>query len=110
MTELGLLSRCANVGRQALRITCAKRVDVEPAAPRVTCIHRQLERPATRPDVHEDALDTLLMKLIVVAKTHDVLQQPLLVNWRACVADLHAAPVLGSLLNNRNWLSSELSQ
>ena len=71
----------------------AKRVDVEPAAPRVACINRQAMRLAARPDVHEDALHALLMKLVVVAKAHDVLQQAFLVDLRAGVADLYAAPV-----------------
>ena len=33
------------------------------------------------------------MKLVVVAKADDVAQQPSLVDGRAAVADLHAAPV-----------------
>ena len=55
-------------------------IDVKPAATRVPGIHRQLERFAARPDVHEDALNTLLMEFIVIPETHDVLKQTRLVN------------------------------
>ena len=58
-------------------------IDVKPAATRVPCIHRQLEGFAARPDVHEDALNTLLMEFIVIPETHDVLKQTRLVNLRA---------------------------
>jgi len=61
----------------------APRIDVQPAAARVTRINRQLEGFAARPDVHEDALNTLLVKFIVISETHDVLEQARLVNLRA---------------------------
>jgi len=58
-------------------------VDVQSTPTCVARINAQLERLTTRPDVHEDALNTLLMKLIVISKTHDVLQQARLINLRA---------------------------
>ena len=71
----------------------AKGVDVQTTAAGVARINRELERFAARPDVHEHALHALLMELVVVAKTHDVLQQTFLVDLCAGIADLHAAPV-----------------
>src|SRR2546422_274591 len=68
-------------------------VDVETAAARVARVDREFDRLAAPPHIHEDALHALLVKLVVVAKAHQVLQQPLLVDLRAGVADLHAAPV-----------------
>ncbi len=88
-----LLPRCAHVGRQLARCAGAPGVDVQPAAAGVAGVHRELGGFAARPNVHEDALDALLMKLVVVAKTHDVLQQAGLVNLRAAVGDLHTAPI-----------------
>jgi hypothetical protein len=61
----------------------APRIDVQPAATRVTRVNRQLQRFAALPDVHEDALNTLLVKFIVISETHDVLEQARLVNLRA---------------------------
>ena len=58
----------------------APRVDVQPTATRVPRVNRQLEGFTARPDVHEDALNTLLMEFIVVSETHDVLKQARLVN------------------------------
>ena len=55
-------------------------IDVESAATRVPRINRELEGFAARPDIHEDALNTLLMEFIVISETHDVLQQTRLVN------------------------------
>ena len=71
----------------------APRIDVQPTATRVPRIHRELERFAARPDVHEDALNTLLMKFIVISETHDVLKQARLVNLCARIRNLHTAPV-----------------
>jgi len=83
----------SHLQRQALRVAAAPRVDVDTAAPRVTRIHGELGGFATRPDVHEDALHAMLVKLIVVAKTHDVLKQAGLVNLCAAVTDADTAPV-----------------
>src|SRR5450830_1855669 len=63
----GLLPRHPRIGGQRLRVAGAKRVDVQPAPARVAGIHGQLQRFAMRPDVHEDALHALLVKLVVVA-------------------------------------------
>jgi hypothetical protein len=61
-------------------VTGAPRVDVQAAPPCVTGVHRQLQRFAPRPNVHEDALYALLMELIVISKAHNVLQQASLIN------------------------------
>ncbi len=44
-------------------------------------------------DVHEDALHAVLVKFVVLAKAHQVAQQAGLVDLRAAVGNLHAAPV-----------------
>jgi hypothetical protein len=56
------------------------RVDVQATSPGVARIDRELQGFAPRPYVHEDALHALLMKLIVISKTHNVLKQASLVN------------------------------
>jgi hypothetical protein len=61
-------------------VTGTPRIDVQAASPCVARIDRQLEWFATRPNVHENALYTLLMKLIVISKTHNVLEQSRLIN------------------------------
>ena len=74
-------------------MAAAPGVDVHTAPPRVTRLHAQLGRLAARHDVHVNALYTMLVKFIVIAKTHDVLQQTCLVDLRAAVADADTAPV-----------------
>ena len=74
-------------------MAAAPRVDVHTASARVTGIDGELGRFAARPNIHKDALHAMLMKFIVVAKTHDVLQQTGLVNLRPAVADADTAPV-----------------
>jgi hypothetical protein len=64
-------------------MTGAPRVDVQATSPCVACIDAQFKRFAARPNVHEDALYTLLMEFIVISKAHNVLQQPSLINLRA---------------------------
>ena len=71
----------------------AEWVDVQATTARVACVDRELEGAAAPPDVHEDAFHALLMEFVVVAEAHQVLQQAFLVDLRAAVADLHAAPV-----------------
>jgi hypothetical protein len=61
------------------------RVNVQATAPGIAGINRQLQRFAARPNVHEDALNALLMKLIVISKTHNVLKQAGLINLIARV-------------------------
>ncbi len=68
-------------------------IDVQAAAPRIAGIDCQFLRLALAQDVHENALDALLVELIVVAKPNQVLQQTLLINLRANVADLQAGPI-----------------
>ena len=48
---------------------------------------------AVTQDIHEDAFDTLLVKLVVVAEPDQVLQQAFLIDLRTDVVNLHAAPV-----------------
>ena len=74
-------------------MAAAPRVDIHPTSTRVTRIDGELGRFAARPNIHKDALHAMLMKFIVVAKTHDVLQQTSLVNLRPAVADADTAPV-----------------
>ena len=71
----------------------SKGVDIHPATPGVACINRELDRAAALHDVGVDALHALLVKFIVIAKAHDVLQQTALLDLRPTVADLHAAPI-----------------
>ena len=68
-------------------------IDVHTASARVTRIDGELGGFAACPNVHEDALYAMLVKFIVVAKTHDVLQQTGLVNLRPAVADADTAPI-----------------
>lgn len=68
-------------------------VDVHTASARVTRIDGELGGFAARPNIHKDALHAMLVKFIVVAKTHDVLQQTGLVNLRPAVTDADTAPV-----------------
>jgi hypothetical protein len=63
----------------------APRVDVQAATPCVTGIHRQLQRFAPCPNVHEDAFRALLMKLVVISKAHNVLKQSYLIDLIASV-------------------------
>lgn len=74
-------------------MAAAPRVDIHPAASGVACINSQFGRLATGPDVHEHALYTMFVKFIVVAKTHDVLQQPCLLYLRSAVTDADTAPI-----------------
>ena len=74
-------------------MAAAPRVDVHTASARVTRIDGELGGFAARPNVHEDALHAMLVKFIVVAKAHDVLQQTSLVYLRPAVADTDTAPV-----------------
>jgi len=85
--------RKTDAARQCLRVAGAKRVDVQATAPRVAGVNRQLRGLAASPHVHEDALHTVLMKLVVIAKAHQVLQQPRLLDLWSAVADAYAAPV-----------------
>ena len=74
-------------------MAAAPRVNVHPASARVTCIDGELGGFATCPDIHEDAFHAMLVEFIVVAKTHDVLQQASLVYLRTAVADADTAPI-----------------
>ena len=68
-------------------------VDIYAASTRVTRIDGELGGFAPCPNIHEDALHAMLVKFIVVAKTHDVLQQTCLVYLRTAVADADTAPI-----------------
>jgi hypothetical protein len=68
-----------------LGVTGAPRIDVQATAPGIARINRQLQGFAPRPNVHEDPLYALLVKLIVISKTHNVLQQACLINLIARV-------------------------
>ena len=74
-------------------MAAAPRVDVHPASARVTRIDGELGGLAPCPNIHEDAFHAMLVKFIVVAKTHDVLQQTCLVYLRTAVADADTAPI-----------------
>ena len=74
-------------------MAAAPRVDVHTASARVTGIDGELGGFAACPNVHEDALHAMLVEFIVVAKTHDVLQQTGLVYLRTAVVDADTAPV-----------------
>src|SRR5690606_29665515 len=88
-----LLARATQIARLAGAEVRAPWVDVQAAAPRITGIHGQLARLALAQHVHEDALDTLLMELVVLAEADQVFQQSFLLDLRADIADLHRAPV-----------------
>ena len=68
-----LLSCVANIGWHGLREAGAKRVDVQSTAPCVAGIDTQFDGFTLRPNVHVNSLNTLFVKLIVIAKTDDVL-------------------------------------
>ena len=74
-------------------MTAAPRVDVHPSSPGVTSLHTELGWLATSQDVKVDALDAMLVKFLVVAKAHDVAQEPRLIDLRPAVADLNTAPI-----------------
>ena len=74
-------------------MAAAPRVDVHPSSPGVTSLHTELGWLATSQDVKVDALDAMLVKLLVVAKAHDVLKQTRLVDGRPAVGDADAAPI-----------------
>ncbi len=78
---------------QRLGVAGAQRVDVQPATAGVARVHRQLDRAAARPQVHEDALHALFVELVVVAEADQVPQQAGLVDLGSAVLDAHAAPV-----------------
>ena len=89
-------------------------VDVQAAAPRVACVDGQLDRLAAAPDVHEDALHALLMKLVVVAKADDVAQQPGLVDLAGrrtliCRLPQSGWPVTRQLLFSRLLVSTSVT-
>src|SRR6185369_2324335 len=68
-------------------------VDIKAAPTGISGVHRQMLRLALAKYVRKDALDALLMELIMLPETDQVLEQALLVDLRADIADLHAAPV-----------------
>ena len=74
-------------------MAAAPRVDIHAASARVTCINSELGGFTACPNIHEDALHAMLVEFIVVAKTHDVLQQASLVYLRTAVADADTAPI-----------------
>ena len=78
-----LLTRSADVVWQGARVAGPKRVDVQAATAGVARVDRQLDRFAARPDIHKNAFNALLMKLVVVSKAHQILQQAFLVDLRA---------------------------
>src|SRR5690606_40300435 len=83
----------ARVARQEHARRGAEGVDVEAAAAGVAGVHRQAAGPAALQDVHEDALDALLVEIGVLAEGDQVAQQAVAGDARAGVADLHAGPV-----------------
>ena len=71
----------------------SKWIDIQTAAPCIAGIDTQLAGLTARPNIHKNALNALLVELIVVAKADDVLQQCLLVDRLTAVADLHRSPI-----------------
>ena len=74
-------------------MACSKGIDIQATAACVAGINTQTTGVTTRPNVHEYALHTLLVKFMVIPKTHQVRQQSLLVNFIAGIVNLHTAPV-----------------
>ena len=68
-------------------------IDVQPAAAGVTGMDAELCGFATLHEVHIDAFDAMLVEFVVVAKTHDVFKQPLLLDLRSMVRDAQTAPI-----------------
>lgn len=68
-----LLTNQASGGRNKVGIG-APRVNVQPAATGVTGVHAQFLWLAEALDIIEDALDALLVKLVVMAKRHQITQ------------------------------------
>ena len=71
----------------------APMIDVQAAAPGVTGIYRQVLRFALAQQVHENPLHALFMKLVVLAKTDQIFEQPFLIDRRANIVNLNAAPI-----------------
>ena len=89
-----LLAGISRIGRRfSGRKIAAPRVDIQAAAARIACIDGKFLRFAMGQDIDEDALDALLVEFIVFAKTNQVAQQAFLLDLRAGIVDLHAAPV-----------------
>ena len=74
-------------------LRAAIRIDIQPAAPGVTGVHRQSHRLASTLYVGEDTLHALFMKLVVHAKGDEVSQQRLMIDLWAFVVNDHAGPV-----------------
>ena len=74
-------------------MTGAPRIDVQTTTPYVTRINRELQRFAAGPNVHENALHALLMKLVVISKAHNVLKQSCLIDLIARVGNLNTPPI-----------------
>jgi hypothetical protein len=55
-------------------MAAAPGIDIHSTATRVTRLNAQFGRLAAGHDVRVNALDTMFVEFVVVAKTHDVLQ------------------------------------
>lgn len=69
------------MARGLLGMAGAPGVDVQSTSAGVSGLHAQTGRSAACPDIHEDALHTLLMELVVIPEAHEIAQQPGLVNY-----------------------------
>ena len=74
-------------------MTRAKWVDIHTTAPCVASKNGERGGLAALPHVHVNPLHALLVEFIVIAKAHDVFQQTSLIDLRATVVNLHAAPI-----------------
>ncbi|MNF53305.1 hypothetical protein D3C84_346830 [compost metagenome] len=88
----GLLADEAQVGGHGFPVT-AEGVDVQAPAAGIAGIDGQLLRGAEVLEIDEDALDALLVELVVLAEGDEIAQQLLPIEARAAVVDHQGSPV-----------------
>ena len=87
------MANFADVGGWRELAATAERVDIEAAAPRVAGKYGERLRRALALEIAIDALDALLVKLVVLAEGDDVAQQSCTVDRPAAIADDQHAPI-----------------
>ena len=79
--------------RTGCRVGASKRVDIEPAAAVIERL--DMQRPGGDPplEITEHSLDTLLVKLLVLAVGDDVAQQGAMIQRPALIMNPYAGPI-----------------
>ena len=89
-----LLARVAQIGwRLAGGKIAAPGIDVQAAAPGIARINCELGRFAVMQDVDKNPLHALLVEFVVFAQADQILEQAFLIDRRAYILNLHAAPI-----------------